>query len=94
MPKSRVQILFNSKCEISRNKVTTIWVLQHPAGPFSSGLLCGGRGGPGVFLWRHHFCSVQVPGLHGVDEFLQLELHVYKELLPFSQFAMVGILVD
>lgn len=28
-----------------------------------------------------------------VDAFLQLDLHVYKGLLPFSQFAMVGILV-
>lgn len=40
---------------------------------------------------------LQCPGprfAQSVNEFLQLELHVYKELLPFSQFAMVGILVD
>lgn len=65
MLKSRVWILFDTKYEIqgivggeekerlSRKRVTTTWVLQHLAGPFSSGLLCGGD--PGVFLWKHHF---------------------------------------
>lgn len=95
IPMSWVYISFKSRCvvgraereeRLSRNIVTSTWVTVawHLSCP-SSGVLTGGV--LGVFFWRHHFYTVDLPAMHRTEMLLpQLGLAGVQGL---SSFLMV-----